>query len=43
MTNSVIICISPLTAIMQEQSQRFSKGGITSGLLANHRLYDRKF
>ena len=31
MTNSIVICISPLTAIMQEQTQRFTKAGISSG------------
>ena len=33
MTNSIVICISPLNAIMQEQTQRFCKAGITSGFV----------
>ena len=33
MTNSILVCISPLTAIMQEQSQRFCKAGIKSGFV----------
>ena len=32
-TNSILVCISPLTAIMQEQSQRFCKAGIKSGFV----------
>ena len=31
-TNSILVCISPLTVIMQEQSQRFCKG-IKSGFV----------
>jgi len=32
-TNSIAVCISPLTAIMQEQAQRFSEAGIKSGFI----------
>ena len=32
-TNSIAVCISPLTAIMQEQAQRFSEAGIESGFI----------
>lgn len=32
-TNSIVVCISPLTAIMQEQTQRFCKAGIKSGFV----------
>ena len=33
MTDSIVICINPLTAIMQEQTQRFCKVGIASGFV----------
>ena len=32
-TNSVAVSISPLTEIMQEQTQRFSESGIKSGFI----------
>ena len=32
-TNSIAVCVSPLTAIMQEQAQRFTAARIKSGFV----------
>ena len=32
-TNSIAVCVSPLTAIMQEQARRFTAAGIKSGFV----------
>ena len=32
-TNSTAVCVSPLTAIMQEQAQKFTAAGIKSGFV----------
>ena len=36
--NSIVLCISPLTAIMMEQSERFSSIGITSEFVGEAQL-----
>ena len=42
-TSSIAVCVSQLTAIMQEQAQRITAAGIKSGFVGKILLYDRRY